>query len=282
MRLAKLLLGLLLLLAGAAPVPADQTYPGRGVIQQIAPDRRSVTIAHEAIPGYMAAMTMTFDVRNTNALNGLAPADQVTFRLVVRDNDDWVENLQRTGRGVPLPAPVAHAEVAELKPGDPMPSVEFATEAGARGSLADFHGQAVAFTFFFTSCPLPDFCPRMNKNFASARNLLAAQSTATTNWEFLSLSFDPAFDTPAILSNYATMYRGTDPGHWLFASLGTNALAQLAPRLDLMVVRSSQGISHNLRTVVVDPNGRVYRLFDGNTWTPQQLADAMLEAARAP
>jgi cytochrome oxidase Cu insertion factor (SCO1/SenC/PrrC family) len=48
-----------------------------------------------------------------------------------------------------------------------------------------------------------------------------------------------------------------------------------------MITREGKSImSHNLRTVVLDPQRRIFREFDGNNWTPQQLADAMLEAAR--
>jgi protein SCO1/2 len=139
----------------------------------------------------------------------------------------------------------------------------------------------VAFTFFFTSCPLPDYCPRMNQDFAATRALLRAAPQAPTNWQFLSISFDPGFDTPEILSGYARLYRGADTNQWLFAALPTNTLDAIAPRLNLMILRAGGGISHNLRTVVLDPQGRIYQLFDGNEWTPRQLADAMLAAARA-
>jgi cytochrome oxidase Cu insertion factor (SCO1/SenC/PrrC family) len=40
------------------------------------------------------------------------------------------------------------------------------------------------------------------------------------------------------------------------------------------------GVTHNLRTVVLDPQGRIFRQFDGNQWTPQELADAIVCAAR--
>ena len=273
---------LLLGLAGCKPKTSAVTgasYDGRGVIQQIAADRRTVTIAHEDIPGYMMAMTMDFAVKDTNELNGLSPGDQVTFKLVVRANDDWVEHLLRTGqtnRPAPILSPVA---ASELKPGDLMPDFEFTGEDGARRHLADFRGQALAFTFFFTSCPLPNYCPRMNRNFGEARQLLETATNAPARWQFLSLSFDPNTDTPETLSNYAGLYRGGDPNHWLFAVISPPTLAAVAPRLDLMVVRGSAGISHNLRTVVLDPQGRIRNQFDGNEWTPQQLADAVRAAA---
>ncbi len=263
-----------------APGATTQTYAAHGVIQKIPADRHFVTIAHEAIPGYMAAMTMDFPVKDANALNGLAPGDVVNFQLVVSTNNDWVENLRRTGQAT-LPAATATAgAVNELKSGDSMPDMTFTTEAGTFRHLADFRGSAVAFTFFFTQCPLPDYCPRMNKNFAAARELLQATAKAPTNWQLLSLSFDPDKDTPAILANHAAIYRGQNASHWLFAAVATSQLTAIAPRLDLMIMRQNGRISHNLRTVVLDPQGCIYRQFDGNQWTPQQLADALRDAAR--
>ena len=183
-----LLCSLLAILAfGCKPnssVPPAKTYAARGVIQQIAPDHRHATIRHEAIPGYMAAMTMDFSVRDTNALAGFAAGDEITFSLVVTDNDDWIENLQRTGStgGVTGP-PGWHVVEPELKVGDALPDAEFTSENGRIIHLADFRGQAVAFTFFFTSCPLPEYCPRMNRNFSEARNLLLAETNAPANWQ---------------------------------------------------------------------------------------------------
>jgi len=231
----------------------------------------------------MMEMTMDFPVKDTNDLTGISPGDEVTFILVVDGEKDWVENFHRIGHlALPTKDPTTQltAQVPELKKGDALPNDEIVTEAGRRVRFSHFHGMAVAFTFFFTRCPLPDFCPRMNKNLSETRQLLLSSPGAVTNWELLSISFDPDFDTPTTLANYALAYRGTNAAHWLFAFAPALTLSDLAPRLDLMVMRQGGNISHNLRTVVLDPQGRIYRLFDGNQWTPRELADAILEAAR--
>ncbi len=282
--LMALCLSLLLLATGCKPAnPSDSALPTHavhGIIQKIPPDRHWVTIAHDAIPGYMPAMTMDFPVRDTNALAGLAPGDIVNFQLVVGTNDDWAQNFERLGQttlaSTAAPAPV----LDELKPGDMMPDLAFTSETGTVRHLSDFRGSAVAFTFFFTRCPLPDFCPRMNRNFAATRDILLAVTNAPANWQLLSLSFDPEIDTPATLANYASSYRGANASHWLFAAVPLNQLMPLAPRLDLMIMRQNGSISHNLRTIILDSQGRIHRLFDGNNWTPQQLAEALIEAAR--
>jgi protein SCO1/2 len=270
----------------AASETAAKTYAARGVVRQITDDRHTATIQHEAIPGYMSAMTMDFSVKNTNELNGISPADEITFNLVVGETDSWIEGVHLVAHrveNVTNNTYVFHAPSVELKSGDPLPDCELVAEDGRRVRFSDFHGRVVAFTFFFTRCPLPDYCPRMNRNFFETRKLMLSTPNAPTNWLLLSISFDSEFDNPKVLSSYAGFYRNNDSSHWLFAAAPTNSLARLAPGLDLMIMRDGGNImSHNLRTVVLDPQGRIYRQLDGNEWTPKQLADAMLEAARPP
>ena len=282
------ILSFLLLAAGCKP-PADtpqktsatsQVFVVRGVVQEVPSDKKHATIRHEKIPGYMAAMTMDFSVKDTNALNGISPGDEVTFHLVVTENDDWIEQLQVLAKTNVVAAPTWRVVESELNVGDALPDYEFTGEDGKVFHFADFRGRAVAFTFFFTSCPLPEFCPRMNKNFAEARKLLTADTNAPTNWELLSISFDPGFDTPQMISGYATFYRGGDADRWRFAVASTNTLAGLAPKVDLNFRREAGSISHNLRTVVLDGGGKIFKQFDGNDWTPQELADAIRAATK--
>lgn len=264
--------------APPATTATNQTYSVQGVVEAIPPDHRHATIKHEKIPGYMAAMTMDFSVRDTNALNGIAPGDEIACTLVVTADDDWIENIRRTGKaGVTAPAGWHLAE-PDLSVGDTLPDYEFMSEAGRPVRFSDFRGRAVAFTFFFTSCPLPEYCPRMNRNFSEARKLLTTGAHAVTNWEMLSISFDSSFDTPQVLSGYAKFYRGDDTNRWLFAVASTNTLASLGPKVDLNFWRENGSISHNLRTVVMDGAGKITKQFDGNDWTPQQLADAIRAA----
>jgi protein SCO1/2 len=253
-----------------------------GVVQAVAPDHRHATVKHDAIPGYMASMTMDFAARDTNVLAGISAGDEISFTLAVTDNEEWMENVQRVAKadafGLSGP-PGWHVVEPELAVGDLLPDCEFTDENNRPVRFSDFRGRALAFTFFFTSCPLPDYCPRMNRNFAETRKLLSSAAAGPANWQMLSVSFDSAFDTPQILSGYARFYRGDDTNRWLFAVASSNTLAALAPKVDLSVWREGGSLSHNMRTVVLDPRGKIFRQFDGNAWTPEQLAAAIREAA---
>ena len=264
-------------------VPGERVFDTRGVVRDIAPGGRTAVIRHEEIPGYMPRMVMELTVRDTNELAGVSVGDEITFRLHATEETHWIDTIRRVGiaRSEPGPSePLFVAQpVPELGPGDALPDATFQSETGAQVRLADYRGQALAFTFFFTRCPLPDYCPRMNRNFSQARQLLLQRADAPTNWQFLCVSFDAAFDRPAVLAGYAKAFRGDDTNRWLFAAARPDVLAELAPRLDLMVTREAGSFAHNLRTVVLDPQGRIHRQFDGNEWTPQELADAVVDAA---
>ena len=276
----------------AAPSGGDQGakfYPARGAVWKIAPDLAHVTIHHQDIPGYMMAMTMDFNVRNTNELSGISPNDEITFTLVVSNNEERIESIHRVGHSaetltneMAMPMNMSGGIIiSELKQGDPLPDYPLTAEDGKQIRFSDYRGRVLAFTFFYTRCPLPDYCPRMNNNFEQTRKILMAGASAPTNWQFLSVSFDYGFDTPETLKNYADVYRGGNSDRWLFAAAPTNALARLAPQLDLMIMRRGEDIlSHSMRTVVLDPQGRIFRQLDGNQWTPQELADAMTQAVR--
>jgi protein SCO1 len=267
----------------APAASAAKSFAVRGIVKAIATDGRAATIKHEEISGYMKAMTMDFSVRNTNELAGIAPDDEITFKLRVTDTDDWIEDVRFVAHHV---AEVTngtftfHVPNRQLNPGDALGDFELTSEAGKIVHSSDFHGRAVAFTFFFTACPLPEFCPRMNRNLAEARKLLLAQTNAPANWQLLSISFDSNFDQPEMLGGYGDFYRGGDTNRWLFAVASTNTLAELAPKVGLNFWREGGSISHNLRTVVLDGDGKIFKQFDGNDWTAQELAEAIATAAQ--
>ena len=262
-----------------------RSFSARGVVRELPAGSQTVVVQHEAIPGFMPKMTMEFNLRNTNEVRGLRPGDVITFLVRANEDESWIENIQRSGSNpvakvAPAdPSSAALLRIAHLKPGDRLPDIELLTEGGDSIKLSHFEGSAVAFTFIFTRCPLPDFCPRMSTDFSRARELLRQQSGGPTNWQFLSLSFDPEFDQPGVLTRYAFSYRGANLDRWLFASAPTNVTAALAPLLDFRFANEGGSFLHNLRTVVLDPQRRVYRQFDGNRWKPEELAQALAEAA---
>jgi protein SCO1/2 len=285
--LFSLLIGFLIVACHSSATKSDQdnscarSYDAMGVIQHISSDRHLVTIHHQAIPGYIMEMTMDFPVHDEHLLDGLEEGDQINFTLKVANDDAWVAGISRTGHTDQPTSGVSMNDGAttNFKPGDAIPDAGFMAEDGRQIHLSDYRGKVVVFTFFFTRCPLPNYCPLMNKNFAHTRNLLLSDPHAPKNWQFLSISFDPDFDKGQTLSYYGDFYRNHNSDRWLFVAATPETLAHFAAPLGLMIMRQDNNISHNLRTVVLDPQGRLYHQFNDNLWTAEQLAQTIKDAA---
>jgi protein SCO1/2 len=288
-KLCGMALNLSLLLALAAcdqqpPSPAGQRqdFFVKGLVKELEPDGKTVLIRHEAISNYMAAMTMPFEVNDSNLLRGLRAGDEINFHLVVTPDKGWIDRislLHTNALSDEAAAPPGFHFLPALPPldeGDELPEYHFTNELGQPVSLGQFRGQALALTFFFTSCPYPDFCPRMTGNFAAAETELEAK-TNLGPWQLLSITFDPTNDTPAHLRSYG-LTAHYDPGHWSFLTGDGKQIEELADQLGEQYWRDGAGLSHNLRTVVVDPRGRIRKIFIGNKWTVGQLVEEMLQA----
>src|ERR1041384_6344290 len=206
--------------SAGANTPRVFTVSGTGREGQA--DARQGGGAHEEKPGYMAAMTMPFQAKSSHDLAGLASGDRIRFNLHLNADESWIDRIEKlAAAGGPVPRapdadPVAKSSLATPRRlAEMIAEVTFTNELGQTVSWSQFDGQAIGLTFFFTRCPLPEFCPRLAKNFAGASRQLAAMPEGPTNWHLVSLTFDPEFDRPAVLRAYAQAY-GADTNRWSF------------------------------------------------------------------
>ena len=277
---------------GRAPAGESVTnYDARGVVLSINPAESEVVIRHEEIPGYMMAMTMPFTVRGTNELEKVKAGDGVRFRMRVTETDGWIDQIQVVSNAAPAaPAPAATnspppgfrvlPNVADLKPGDLVPNYSFTNQFGKRFDLQSFRGQALAVTFIFTRCPFPTFCPRISEHFGKVQSLLQSERSGPTNWHLLSLSFDPAYDTPDTMKAYGERWKA-DPARWTLATGAMDQIEPFAISVGLYFGRdvSVANMNHNLRTLVIAPDGHLRQVLVGNEWTSEELAEAVSKAA---
>ncbi len=277
------LLGLYALWTSPQPAQVSrvQCFMVKGLIKGLELQERTILIAHEAIPHYMDAMTMPFKVRLPDRLSNLKSGDQIIFRLNVSATESWIDHITKIGTA-PLPAETpakAAAAVAPVsKPRHPLLSFPFTNELGQAMSLDDFRGQALAITFFFTRCPIPEFCPRLSKNFQEASQKLAAIPGGPTNWHFLSVSFDPEFDTPEVLKSYAEAYR-YDAKHWSFLTGPKEKIEELAGQSDVRFNRENGLINHNFRTLIIDAAGHLQMVFPTSGNLADDIVAEILKAA---
>lgn len=235
-------------------------------------EAKEATVAHEEIPGFMAAMTMVFPVKDETALALLGPGAEITGTLAVQGADYWLEEVavvKPAGAAGAAPTPAPHVEPS---PGDPVPDVALVNQDGRPLRLADLRGKAVALTFIFTRCPLPEFCPRLGESFARVHDLLG-RAGLLERTHLLSISFDTGFDTPKVLRSYGARFqKGASAApafsHWEFLTGKPDAVRQLATFFGLEFEEESGQFTHNLRTAVVDPQGRVVSVRRGSDWDP--------------
>jgi protein SCO1/2 len=289
-------LGLLCLAAGltgceqrtSQPAPPPQVYTVKGVIKELEPDGKTAVIRHEAIPGYMQGMTMPFEVRDTNLLVGLKAGDAISFQLAVTPTEGWIQAITNLASAAPAPLPATkpapetmHVSRAlqPLDEGDRLPDYHFTNELGEAVSLSQFKGQVLAFTFFFTSCPFPEYCPRMTSNLGQAERELEKMTNAPAHWHLLSISFDPAHDTPGHLASYAEA-ADYDKSHWSFLTGSEDQIGGLAEQIGENYWHEGASIGHNLRTVVVDPTGRIRNIIPGSKWKVEDFVNDIVQAGR--
>lgn len=254
-----------------------KTFAVRGVVQEIKPDGRTAIIDHEPIPNYMEAMTMAFKARDTNEFAGVRAGDEISFRLSVTEEESWVDRVVKTGRVI-APSAAALSEIP--KSIHPLMDYPFTNQLGQPVTLAGFRGQALAITFFFTRCPVPEYCPRLSKNFEEASNKLASMPQAPTNWHFLSVTIDPQFDTPAALRNYAKRYQH-DPRRWSFLTGSSDRIAELA-RESGVTFKPDRGVfDHNFRTLIIDAKGELQMSFPIGGNIADGIVSELLKAAAA-
>jgi protein SCO1/2 len=159
-----------------------------------------------------------------------------------------------------------------LKLGQTVPDLKFINQDGKPTTLASLQGSAVIVTFIYTNCPMPTFCPLMDRHFATIQEKLKAEHNML-KVHLLSVSFDPAADTPPVLKKHAEKL-GADPKLWTFVTGDRDDIDQWASRFGVSVSRAmndQRDITHNLRTAIIDRQGNLVQTYTGNEWTPEQL-----------
>ena len=270
------------------PAPGTTNiYETKGIVREIRPNGTTAIIQHEEITNYMQAMTMPLSVKEAKDLEGVKAGDQIAFRLLVTHDDGWIDSVRvLSTTNMPVAPPTTSRlvrNVEVLKVGDTLPTYPFINEFGKTLKTDDYRGKAVAFTFIFTRCPFPNFCPRMSENFKRAYQTLEADEKGPKNWQFFSISFDTYFDNPAVLKAYAQRYH-YNPEKWSFLTGAIIDIDDITERFGLVFSREegTLNFNHTLRTVVLDTRGRVHHIFIGNEWKADELVAKLKEASAVP
>jgi protein SCO1/2 len=249
-------------------------YPVRGKIVTVDKQKGEIVLDAAAIPGFMEAMTMPYQLKNPTIISELHPGDSITATLIASDKSDLLDEIVIIAQAKPdyKPSYFYHP----IQPGDKVPDFRLLNQSGKEIRLAQFHGKVLLMTFIYTRCPVASFCPRISHNFAEIDKMLAADPALYKKTHLLSVSFDPDYDTPKVLRSYGSSYTGNYTNetfkHWDFAA---PSKADLAPVLRFFDVGATpekdHTITHSLSTLVIDPSGKIYKWYPTNDWTPDQI-----------
>jgi protein SCO1/2 len=270
-----------LLLAGAVLLHAADRYQATGMVVEVDAAHGTFVAAIDSIPGFMAAMTMPFHVRDAKELTGLVPGAVVQFTLVVDTDASYAEGVQvrryqaieqdpMAARRLSLFRQITSGRaVRALSIGDPVPDFTLTDQKNRRVTFSSFRGKVVGVNFMYTTCQLPDYCLRMVNNFGALQKRFAPQ--LGPDLIFLTITFDPVRDTPDVLDRYASQWK-PNPDAWHFL---TGPAADIQRVLDLFGVSAfpDEGLmDHSLHTVLVDRTGRMAANIEGNQYSTDQLA----------
>jgi protein SCO1/2 len=229
---------------------------------------------------------MPYKLKDANILSELHPGDLTTADLLVSQNanaDLLLDHIVVVGQAKPDYKPKVSYHVPAA--GDKVPDFKLRNQDGRPIHLDQFRGKELLITFIYTRCPLPNFCPRVTRNFADMDKLLAANPALYGKTHLLCISFDPEHDTPERLRAYGATYIGSDAKNafvnWDFAVPEKPVLEKMALYFDVGITHdANDSITHTLSTTLVGADGKVVQFYPGNEWTVEQvLADVKKAAA---
>lgn len=284
-----LLFLILITLSGCTKKPEAKHYPLHGKIMSVDKLGHELIIDSDAIPGFMQAMTMGYPVADNSMLDKVNPGDEIKADLAVSAEHIAIDQLTVVQKVAPgtSPNPIKPMHVPQA--GEKVPNFVLTNQSGRRIHLDDYRGKALLITFFYTRCPLNDFCPRVNGNFAALDRALAKTPETYSQTHLLSISFDPQHDTPAVLRSYGgaytERYSKEDFKHWEFATAPESEMKKLADFFGVYYQRDGTQIVHSLSTAVISPDGEIQAWYPGNHWEPQDLLapiNAALTASSGP
>ncbi len=253
----------------------SNVYEGHGHVVEVDRAQRQVVIEHEKIAGLMPAMTMSFDVADPDLLEHLAPGQAIDFELEAEGEKFRILTARDAG-GAPgaRRSPILASVASEAQP---APGFTLTDQDGRRVSLADLRGRAVLVDFVYTTCNGP--CPILTSRQVQIQRALAPDVRERVH--FVSISLDPAHDTPQVLGDYARA-RGADLAGWSFLTGPEAEVADVVRRFGVGSLRAPDGtIEHTVATFLVDGGGTIAKRWLGLQHSTAEMSVEVASVARA-
>ena len=247
---------------------SKKLYPVRGTILEVRHKANEFLIHHDEIPGFMMAMVMPFKLADSLDITRYTVGDSLKFRLEMKEDKVFATNFQLLGKGtLPESNNMWNDEYTPLEIGEIFSNVTFLNLDSNQVSLSDSDGKFRLISYIFTRCPMPNMCPAV----VTKNHYLAQIYKNNPNIEFILISFDYAFDTPTVLRNYYSGILESNQNLIVLSSTGhINDIFSLAGQsLVSFWGVDKNDIGHTLRSVLIDPERRLMKVFEGTDWHPE-------------
>ena len=147
------------------------------------------------------------------------------------------------------------------------PGFELISQDGRQLSLRDLRGKVVVVTFIFATCA--DACPLLTARLSALRKRLGADFGSRV--AFVSITVDPAQDTPEVLRQYADLHGARVPG-WSFVTGPPKVIRAVATGYGVVYGGKAGGaIDHTFLTSVVDGGGNLRVQYIGTRFEVDEL-----------
>jgi protein SCO1/2 len=270
--------------ATASSKGGPKRYALKGKVISIDKKAGAANISNEPIAGFMDPMVMPYPIKPASDLEQLQPGDAITADVVVDGEKYWLENLKVVSHAA-SPADKPSASMHIPAPGDEVPDFKLVNQDGKSISLRQYRGQTLLLTLIYTRCPFPDFCPRVSHQFSVIEKQLRTNPERYGKTHLLSISFDPAHDTPKVLRAYGfSCTSSKDAGifnHWEFSAIPSAELPEFASYFALTYKEEGGLITHSLSTAVISADGKLFKWYHGADWQPSDLLEDVAAASHS-
>lgn len=161
-----------------------------------------------------------------------------------------------------------------VKQGEYIPNFAMIDQRGDFIQIRQLRGKPFILNFIFTRCTVPTMCPASSNRMSKIQDM--ARNAGLDDLQFVTITFDPAFDSPGILKQYAEGY-GMEPDNFYLLTGDESVVNDLLRQFGILTMEEDGTINHTMATLLVDPNGRVAYRKEGATWTVDEFVDAAKE-----
>lgn len=252
-------------------------YQMHGTVLGKSAQTNQVVIRQAVIHDYMPETDATYKLSSAAVFQKLKPGDKITGEISVPADLSYkhLTHIQVVS------SPRKAISMADLPPhqllvGEQVPPSPMVNQDGKPTALTDYRGKAVLITFIDTTCT--DDCPIISHLFAEINNQLKKNPKAYAGSQLITISINPAHDTPKVLHAYGLKYlNGNATGfkHWEFVHMSPHNLKRLATDFGVSYETVKGDIQHTMDISLIGPDNTLQQSWSGDDWDPKVIARAV-------